>query len=213
MRPGNERAFQAGDPVATYWLHNCVGFDVRGLRGGLGVVHEVGADADGEPVLAIRRPVLGTTYVAASRVGKVDPWNETIVLRSRERAARPPSRSAEQAGRAGRAAASAGHAAALVTAAALGRFFSAVARLLLALAARLRAHAPGARRYLGSAATTLAAMGAAYAGEARRAYARQREAMNAWRESRRRDSWGDEAPLTRAGADEVDARDEERVGR
>jgi hypothetical protein len=212
MRPGNERAFPAGDPVATYWLHNCVGFDVRGLRGAAGVVHEVGADADGEPVLAIRRPVLGTTYVAASRVSEIDPWNETIVLRSRERALRPV-HSSEQAGRAGRAAASAGHAAAIVAAAAARRFSSAVARLLLAVAADLRAHAPGARRRAGSAATMLAALGAAYAGEARRAYGRQREAMNAWRASRRRDSWGDEAPLTRAGADDVDAREEERVGR
>ena len=213
MRPGNEHAFQAGDPVATYWLHNCVGFDVRGLRGGAGVVHEVGADADGEPVLAIRRPVLGTMHVPASRVCEVDPWNETIVLRALEREARP-SRSAEQAGRAGRAAASAGHAAAIVAASASRRFLAAVASLLLALAALIRAHAPGARRRIGTAATTLAAMGAAYADAARRAYDEQRAAVNAWRDARqRRDSWGDEAPLTRAGADEVDARDEERVSR
>ena len=38
MRPGDEHTFSADDPVARYWLHNCVGFGVRGLAGG-GVVH------------------------------------------------------------------------------------------------------------------------------------------------------------------------------
>lgn len=211
MRPGDEHAFRANDPVAQYWLHNCVGFGVRGLRGGRGVVHEIRVGADGEPALAIRRPVLGTLLVSASRVESVDPWDETIVLRAGVRESRP--RRSEQADAAGRAVASAGHAAAIVAAAATRKFLAAVAALLLAVAALLRTHAPVARRHVGSAAATLGAMGAAYATEARRAYRAQREAVNAWREERRREPWADDSPITRAGADEAGARDEEHVSR
>ena len=36
----HERAFSAESPVGRYWLRNCVGFHVEGLRGGAGVVEE-----------------------------------------------------------------------------------------------------------------------------------------------------------------------------
>jgi hypothetical protein len=210
MRSGDEHAFHADDPVARYWLHNCFGFAVRGLGGGA-VVHEIGTDDDGVPVLAIRRPVLGTTLVSASRVESIDPWSETIVLRRRDRESRL--HRAERARNAGHTVAAAAHAAAIVAAAATRRFLAAVARLLLALAALVRARTPGARRHAHRAATALGAIGAAYASEARRAYRAQCDAVNAWREERRRGAWGDDSPLTRAGADEVDARDEEHVPR
>jgi hypothetical protein len=211
MRPGDEHAFRADDPVAQYWLHNCVGFHVRGPRGGRGVVDAIRVDVGGEPVLAIRRPVLGTMLVPAARVESVDPWDETIVLRAVVREPRP--RRSERTDAAGRAVASAGHAAAIAAAAVTRKFLAAVARLLLAVAALLRTHAPVARRHAAGAASTLGAMGAAYATEARRAYREQRAAVNAWREERRREAWADDSAITRAGADEAGAREEERVSR
>ncbi len=207
MRPGDEHAFSADDPVARYWLHNCVGFGVRGLAGG-GVVHEIGLGADGVAVLAVRRPVLGvTTEVPASRVRSVDPWDETVVLHSRSRATRD--HRVAQAREGAGVIATAARGAAVATAFGARLFLAAVARLLLVLAALMRKHAPGARR----AAATLGILGRAYAVEAARACRDQKDAVAAWREARRRSAWGDESPLTRAGADEVDARTEEEVPR
>ena len=207
MRPGDEHAFSADDPVARYWLHNCVGFGVRGLAGG-GVVHEIGLGADGVAVLAVRRAVLGvTTDVPASRVRSVDPWDETVVLHSRSRATRE--RRVAQAREGAGVVATAARGAAVATAFGARLFLAAVARLLLVLAALTRKHAPGARR----AAATLGILGRAYAVEAARACREQKDAVAAWREARRRSAWGDESPLTRAGADEVDARTEEEVPR
>ncbi len=207
MRPGDEHAFSADDPVARYWLHNCVGFGVRGLAGG-GVVHEIGLGADGVAELGVRRAMLGlTTVVPASRVRSVDPWDETVVLHSRSRATRERrvARAREGAG----VIATAARGAAVATAFGARLFLAAVARLLLVLAALTRKHAPGARR----AAATLGILGRAYAVEAARACREQKDAVAAWREARRRSAWGDESPLTRAGADEVDARTEEEVPR
>ena len=193
MPLADERSFGADDPVARYWLHNCVGFRVRGH----GVVDEVTHGENGADVLAVRR--LGvTTRVPTERVESVDPWTETIVLRSR-RPARPPREGPHVAVTAGRAVA-------IFTALVLRRVFALVARLLLALAALTREHWPGARDRAGRIAATLAAVGQAYAVEARRSYRRQVEATRAWREERRRGEWGDEAPLTRAGDDSVGAR-------
>src|SRR5207245_1514517 len=96
MGPEDERTFGADDPVGRYWLHNCVGFGVRGLRSGRGVVRDVSEDSDGVAVLVVQRGVLrGTAQVSAARVASVDPWDETILLRSRTRETRQ--RRAEQA--------------------------------------------------------------------------------------------------------------------
>src|SRR5437762_11793746 len=96
MGPEDERTFGADDPVGRYWLHNSVGFGVRGRRSGRGIVRDVTEDSDGAAVLAVHRGVLrGIAHVSAARVGSVDPWNETIVLRSRSRETRQ--RRAEQA--------------------------------------------------------------------------------------------------------------------
>jgi hypothetical protein len=207
MRPGDEHTFSADDPVARYWLHNCVGFGVRGLAGG-GVVHEIGLGDDGVAVLAVRRTVLGTTTVVpASRVQSVDPWDETVVLHSHSRATRE--RRVAQARDGADVIATATRGAVVATAFGTRLFLAAVARLLLVLAALTRKHAPGARR----AAATLGILGRAYAVEAARACREQKGAVVAWREAQRRAAWGDEAPLTRAGADKVDARTEEEVPR
>jgi len=219
MRPGDEHAFSADDPVARYWLHNCVGFGVRGLRSGPGVVRDVMLDDDGVAVLAVRRAVLGlTTVVPASRVRSVDPWDERVVLYSRDRATRERrvAQARDGAGLIATAArdgagviATAARGAAVATAFGAGLFLAALSRLLLVLAALTRKHAPGARR----AVATLGVLGRAYAVEAGSAYRAQKDAVAAWREARRRSAWGDESPLTRAGAEEVDARAEEEVKR
>jgi hypothetical protein len=208
MRPGDEHAFSADDPVARYWLHNCVGFGVRGLRSGPGVVRDVRVDEDGVAVLAVRRAVLGlTTVVPASRVRSVDPWDERVVLHPRSRATRE--RRVAQARDGAGVIAAAARGAAVATAFGAGLFLAALSRLLLALAALTRKHAPGARR----AVATLGALGRAYAAEADRTYRGQKDAVAAWREARRRRAWGDESPLTRAGADEVEGRAEEETNR
>ena len=212
MRPGDEHAFRADDPVARYWLHNCVGFRVRGFRGG-GVVHAVSTGVDGVEVLEVeRRALLGmTTVVPAARVESVDPWDETVVLRSptRETRRRRVAQARTGAGVLGAAA----RAAAIAVAFGTRLFFAAIARFLLALAALLQKHTPRARRRVGRFAATLGLLGRAYAGEAARAYREQKAGVAAWREERRRSTWGDESPITRAGADEVDARDEDRIRR
>ena len=74
MRPETERTFDADDPVGRYWLRNCVGFGVRGLRSGRGVVRDVSEDSNGGALLAVDRGVLrGTTHVSAARVATVPP--------------------------------------------------------------------------------------------------------------------------------------------
>src|SRR4051794_9647467 len=212
MRPEEERTFGADDPVGRYWLRNCVGFGVRGLRSGRGVVRGVSDDANGGALLAVHRGVLrGTAHVSAARVASVDPWHETIVLHSRSRLTRD------------RRAAQARDAADVVTAAVRGAtvaaafgarvFLAATARLLLGLAALVRAHSPGARQRAGRVAGTLTLLGRAYAVEAARAYRAQKDAVSAWNEERRSGALGDNAPLTRAGADDVDARTEEEIPR
>jgi len=215
MRSEDDHSFVADDPVARYWLHNCVGFGVRGLRSGPGVVRAVSVDDDGVPTLAvIRRGILrGTAHVSAGRVERVDPWDETIVLRSASGAARPPRTAQVHEAADEVAAATRGAAAAVALGARM--FLAAVATFLLALAAVVREHAPGTRARVGRFVGTLAAFGHAYAVEARRAYRAQREAVAAWQQQRRRDEWGDESPPTRAGADEVDAdaRSEEQIRR
>ena len=212
MRPEDERTFGADNPVGRYWLHNCVGFGVRGLRSGRGVVHAVSEDSDGVAVLAVHRGVLrGIARISAARVESVDPWDETIVLRSRSREIRQ--RRAEQAQGAAGVVAAAARGATVAAAFGARVFLGAAARLLLSLAALVRAHSPGAKQRAGRFAGTLTLLGRAYAAEAARAYRAQRDAVAAWNEERRSGAVGDDAPLTRAGADEVDAREAEEVPR
>jgi hypothetical protein len=212
MRPEDERIFGADDPVGRYWLHNCVGFGVRGLRSGRGVVHDVSEDSDGVALLAVHRGVLrGIARVSAARVESVDPWDETIVLRSRSRETRQ--RRAEQAHGAAGVVAAAARGATVAAAFGARVLLAAAARLLLGLAALVRAHSPGAKQRAGRFAGTLTLLGRAYAAEAARTYRAQRDAVAAWNEERRSGAVGDDAPLTRAGADEVDAREAEEVPR
>src|SRR5438874_11929764 len=84
----HERAFSAESPVGRYWLRNCVGFHVEGLRGGAGVVEEVGLGPDGVDVISVRRHNVllpGTVLVPAQCVESVRPWEDTIVLESKRR--------------------------------------------------------------------------------------------------------------------------------
>jgi hypothetical protein len=189
-----------------------VGFGVRGLRSGRGVVHDVSEDSDGVAVLAVHRGVLrGIARVSAARVESVDPWDETIVLRSRSRETRQ--RRAEQAHGAAGVVAAAARGATVAAAFGARVLLAAAARLLLGLAALVRAHSPGAKQRAGRFAGTLTLLGRAYAAEAARTYRAQRDAVAAWNEERRSGAVGDDAPLTRAGADEVDAREAEEVPR
>lgn len=212
MRPEDQRSFTADDPVARYWLQNCVGFGVRGLRSGPGTVRDVSIREDGIAVLGVRRSVLrGTARIPADRVESVDPWDETIVLRPDGSEARER-RAAQARGAVGIVRAAARGA---TIAASFGAqlFLAAIARLLLAVAALTRRYAPVARRGGGRAAGTLAFLGRAYAAAAADAYRAQRDAVAAWQEERRRGAWGDESAPTRAGADDIDARNEERIRR
>jgi len=212
MRPEEERIFGADDPVGRYWLRNCVGFGVRGLRSGRGVVHDVSEDSNGGALLTVHRGMLrGTTHVSAARVATVRPWDETIVLHSRSRLTRE--RRVEQVRGAADVVAAAARGATVAAAFGARVFLEATARLLLGLGALVRAHSPGARQRAGHFAGTLTLLGRAYAVEAARAYRAQRDAVAAWNEERRSGALGDEAPLTRAGADEVDARTEEEIPR
>jgi hypothetical protein len=212
VRPVDQRSFTTDDPVAQYWLQNCVGFGVRGLRSGPGTVQNVSVREDGIAVLGVRRSVLlGTTSIAADRVESVDPWDETIVLRSGDREARER-RVAEARGAADVVGAAA-HAATIAAASGARLFLAAIARLLLAVAALAREHAPVARDQARRFAGTLALLGRAYATAAADAYRAQKDAVAAWQEERRRGVWRDESPPTRAGADDVDARSEEQVQR
>ena len=211
----HERAFSANSPVGRYWLRNCVGFHVEGLRGGSGTVEEIGLGPDGVDVLAVRRGLVlkRTALVPAERVESVDPWDETIVLASRRRQERDRRRAQTQ-DIAARAASIAG-AVAVVGAHALRdgaavvlRGLAAFGTLLLGLAVVVRNRAP---RFTG----TFRTIAVAYAFEARRAWREEKEAVAAWRQSLRAqpDQEGDDGPLTRAGADEVDARTHETAPR
>jgi hypothetical protein len=212
MRPEDERIFGADDPVGRYWLHNCVGFGVRGLRTGRGVVRDVSENSDGIAVLAVHRGVLrGTARVPAERVASVDPWDETIVLHSRSRQTRE--RRGAQARGAAEVVTAATRGATVAAAFGARVFLAAVARLLLGVAALVRAHSPGARQRAVRVAGTLTLLGRAYAGEAARAYRAQKDAVALWNEERRGGALGDDAPLTRAGVDSVDARTEEEIPR
>src|SRR5215213_579152 len=199
MRPEDERIFGADDPVGRYWLHNCVGFGVHGLRSGRGVVRDVNEGSNGLAVLVVHRGALrGTARVPAARVASVDPWDETIVLHSRSRLTRD--RRAAQARDAAGIIAAAARGATVAAAFGARVLLAATARLLLDLAALVRAHSPGARQSAGRFAGTLTLLGRA-------------DAVAAWNEERSNRGAGDDAPLTRAGADELDARTEEEIRR
>lgn len=214
-----ERAFSAESPVGQYWLGNCVGFRVEGLRSGWGVVEEIGLGPAGVDVLCVRRwgVHLGrTVLIPAERVETILPWDDTIVLATNNR---PPSRAAVETRRAahrltpivlaaGAAAARAAHRAASLAL----RLLTAIGTLLLGLAVFARRHAPTVRSRIRVGAATLAALAGAYASEARRLWRAERTAIAEWQESRRApmEHQGDEGPLTRAGADEADARRWER---
>jgi hypothetical protein len=211
----DERAFSANSPVGRYWLRNCVGFHVEGFGGGSGTVEEIGLGPDGVDVLAVRRGVVlrRIALVPAQRVESVDPWDETIVLVSRRRQQRDRRRAQTQ-DIAGRMASVAG-AVAVESARVLRdgavvvlRGLAALGTLLLGLGVVMRNRAP---RFT----TTLKSIAVAYVFEARRAWRAEREALAAWRASLRGqpDQEGDEGPLTRAGADEVDARTREPARR
>jgi hypothetical protein len=211
----HERAFSADSPVGRYWLRNCVGFHVEGVGGGSGTVEEIGLGPDGVDVLAVRHGVVLTriALVPAQRVESVDPWDETIVLVSRRRQQRDRRRARTQhiACRVPSVAGAVAVESARVLrdgAAVALRALAAFGTLLLGLAVVIRNRAP---RF----ASTFKAIAVAYAFEARRAWRAEREALAAWRESLRGqpDQDGDEGPLTRAGADEVDARTREPARR
>jgi hypothetical protein len=210
VRPEDQRSFTADDPVAQYWLQNCVGFGVRGLRSGPGMVREVSVREDGIAVLGVRRSVLrGTARIPADRVESVNPWDETIVLRSGGSEARE--RLVAQAHGAAGVVGAAARGATIAAAFGARLFLAAVARLLLAVAALTRRYAPVARRGGRRVAGTLGFLGRAYAAAAADALRAQKDAVAAWQEERRRGAWGDESAPTRAGADDVDARSKERI--
>ena len=211
----HERAFSANSPVGRYWLRNCVGFRVAGLRGRAGIVEEIGLAPDGVDVLAVRRGIVlrRISIVPTQRVESVHPWDDTIVLAARRRHA--SHHHVERARHATDRLRPVARAAAVETARALRdgtivvlRLLAALGSLLFGLAVVVRDHAPTARRHVSGTATALKLIGRAYASEARRAWHAERNAIAAWRESRRQraDEPGDDGPLTRAGADDVDAR-------
>src|SRR5262249_2613637 len=77
MRPEDKRSFGADDPVARYWLHNCVGFRVPAV----GVVDATAAEGGVRPLEVRRLGGMGwTTHVSAERVESIAPWTETIAL-------------------------------------------------------------------------------------------------------------------------------------
>ena len=204
----HERAFSANSPVGRYWLRNCVGFHVEGLRGGAGIVEEIGLGPDGVDVLAVRRGVVirRVALVSTQRVEAVHPWDETIVLASGRRQQREHRRAQTQ--ETARHVASIAGAVAVETAHALREGAAVVLRalavfgtLLLGLGVAMRARAP-------KSTTTIKAIAVAYAIEAKRAWRAEKDALAAWRRSVRGlpEEDGDDGPLTRAGADEVDAR-------
>jgi hypothetical protein len=238
----HERAFSAESPVGRYWLRNCVGFQVKGLRGGAGVVEEIGLGPDGVDVLAVRRHNIllpATVLVPTQRVESVRPWEDTIVLASQRRHTtnpraaqaeavalrlKPIGRTAAQrlkplagtathrlkpfAGIAARRLLPIIRTAAVEVGCAVRDGASVILRLLAAfgtllwgLAVLTRDRAPHAGRRV---AATLKHVVRAYAREARRVWRVEREAIAAWRQTRREraEQPGDDGPLTRAGDDE-----------
>jgi hypothetical protein len=204
----HERSFSADSPVGRYWLLNCAGFHVKGLRGGPAIVEEVGLESGDVDVLAVRRRVGlgGRILVPVHRVESLRPWDETIVLASARRRAgdRPRVQTHELTRRLAPAARTSARALRNGIAT-LWRLLRVLGALLLGIAVAIRTQAPRAGRLLVDVLR-------AYAFEARRAWRAEREAIEAWRASRheRPEEPADEGPLTRAGADEVDAR---RTGR
>jgi hypothetical protein len=221
----HERAFSANSPVGRYWLRNCVGFYVEGLRGPAGIVQEVGLGPDGVDLLAVRRRGIALrriVLVSTHRVESIHPWDETIVLASRHRHARD--RRVAQTKQVTRQAQTLAGAAAVETSRAVRdgvtvvlRLLGAFGTLLLGLGVVLRQNAPHARRHASRAASAVTLLARAYAAEGKRAWHTQREATAAWRQSRRerREEPGDDGPLTRAGADDeaADARRREAARR
>jgi hypothetical protein len=213
----HERAFSANSPVGRYWLRNCGGFRVEGLRGRAGIVEEIGRGPDGVDMLAVRRRGVAflnrMVMVPAQRVESVDPWDETIVLTSRRRRARDR-RVAQMEHVALRIRTLGGAAAAEIARAlrdgviVVARLLAAFGTLLLGLAVLARKQTPHVRRSVSSTATAVKLIAHAYASEARRAWRDEQQAIAAWRESRREpaEDHADDHPLTRAGADDVDAR-------
>jgi hypothetical protein len=235
----HERSFTAESPVGRYWLLNCVGFRVEGSWGRAGIVEEVGLGPDGVDALAVRRRGLlrwGVVLISATRVAWVHPWDDTIVLASHSRHARDRKQRptgplldvrAQELGRRLKPVATS---AAVVTGRALRfgaaavrdgaivilRLLAAVGTALLGLTVLARQHAPGTWRVAKSVASAVLLIARAYASEARRLLREEQDAIRAWRESRRERVEGppaDDGPLTRAGADDVDARRRETVRR
>ena len=213
-----ERSFTAESAVGRYWLLNCVGFRVEGSR--RGIVEEVGLGPHGVDVLAVRRRFfLGrrVVLVPTQRVESIHPWDDTIVLASRRRAR---DGRAVQAQRLQRRLQRIGSSGAVASGHLLRAFAVAVRdgtvvviRLLAAFATLLARRAPQARRTLRGVAATLLLLLRAYVTEARRALRAQRDAIAAWQEQRRElaEEPGDDGPLTRAGAEELDARRRETI--
>jgi len=213
MRLENEGSFGAQSPVGRYWLLNSVGFRVEGMHG-RGTVEEVGLGVDGVDVLAVRRRgPLGRrlVLVPVQRVESIHPWDDTIVLSSRRPRAAHGQVARRRLGDGAKAGADAGGRWLLAFAIALREGTVVLARLLAAAAALLaratHRHAPHARRALANVAATTLLILRAYGTELRRALHEQRNAVAAWREARRAplEEPADDGPLTRAGADDVDA--------
>jgi len=220
----HERTFSATSAVGRYWLRNCVGFTVDGMRGPAGVVEEVGLGPDGVDVLAVRRrgPALRRiTLVSTQQVASIHPWDDTIVLasphrRARARRAQPTMLATRQLRVLARATAVETLRALRDGAIVVQRLLGALGALLLGLAVVVRERTPRARRQVLSASSAVKVLGRAYAVEARRAWREQGDALAEWRRSRRDDGQppADDA-LTRAGADEevADARRRETARR
>jgi hypothetical protein len=227
MQLEHDRAFSAASPVGRYWLRNCVGFHVDGLRGGAGVVEEIGLGPEGVDVLAVRRHSVllpAIVLVPIHRVETVHPWEDTIVLASSRREAR--NRHASQAKDVARRLKPIGHTVAAETGRRLKpigrtaavetgravrdgaivvlRLLKAFGTLLWGLAVLVRERAPSARRHVSNATVAMKSIARAYAYEARRVWRAQREAIAAWQATRREhtEEPGDDGPLTRAGDDE-----------
>jgi hypothetical protein len=238
MPAEHERSFTADSAVGRYWLLNCVGFRVEGARGRTGIVEEVGLGPDGVDVLAVRRRGVlgGVVLVPAQRVAWIHPWEDTIVLASHSRSARDRTQRRlgplvdARAQELGRRLKPVGTSAAVATGRSLRyavtavldgaivilRLLAAAGTALLALAVLARQHAPGARRVAKSVASAVLLIASAYVSEARRFLHEEQGAIRAWRESRRvgvEEPAGDDGPLTRAGADDVDARRRDTVRR
>lgn len=218
MRLEDERSFSAQSPVGRYWLLNSVGFRVEGMHG-RGTVEEVGLGVDGVDVLAVRRwGPLGRSLVLVpvQRVESIHPWDDTIVVSSRGQHARARRAASAQVARrrlgdGAKAGADTGGRWLLAFVIALRDGTVVVARLLAVAAALLaratQRRAPHARRALANAVATTLLILRAYGTALRRALHEQRNAVAAWWEARRGpvEEPADDGPLTRAGADDVDA--------